>query len=141
MQLYYKDHRHLMEKGNIKLSKSVIKTLHEVISIIIAIIIIMIITIIIDKTVTSTFLSQVKLSFSSTTFEIIFITFTLSHSNSEMSNLKCQNFLRNFHHPHPKSFPLRSIQLLIIFHLLNPLAHNFTKLYVFFHLKLRIHLM
>lgn len=109
IKLYYKNHLQLIKKGNIKLSKSVIETLHDVIfpqS---------------SSQLSSSCLSQssmIKLSPPpSLTRSNIPSVQALCQSLSSHSlltiatlfNPKCQNFLRNFHHPYRKDFPHRSI--------------------------------
>ena len=81
MELYYKDHLHLIETWNINFSKF-LNIAGRIITTIITIIIIILATIIIDQIATSTFLAQVKPSFSSNTFRIIFILIPVSHSNT-----------------------------------------------------------
>ena len=85
IELFYKDHFHLY---NWKPKHQILKLNYWNIegrfinTIIITIIIIMLITIIVDHSATSIFLIQVKPSFSSNTFLIIFISITGSHSNT-----------------------------------------------------------
>ena len=84
MELYYKDHLHLIENGNIKFSKLIIETLQDVLSpqSSQSSIIITLATIIIDQIATSIVRTQVKPSINSNAFPSIFISIIVSHSNT-----------------------------------------------------------
>ena len=125
IQLYYPDHLHLIENGNIKFSKLIIKTF---------------------------FLTQVKPSFSSNTFPIIFISSQSLSAVATPFNPKCKNFSLKFPTAPPKfqtlpaSPPLPQVFSLPLKTTSDHMSSTEpTKLItsptsLSFHLKLRIHL-
>ena len=123
MDLYYKDHLHLIENGNIKFSNLIIETLQDALSPQ-------------SSQSSSSYLSQSSSIRSPPPSSIprsnLLSIQTPSQSSSSQSlsatatpfNLKRQKILLNslLHHPFIKIFPHHLRQLLTIFHLLNQLS-------------------
>ena len=153
MELYYKDHLHLIENGNIKFSEIIIETLQYVLSPQWS------------SQLSSSCLSQSSLIISPPPSSSLHVPYpgpsvkTLSQSPSSQSlsatvtqtrNIKVfclilrllhQNFKHYLHHhPSAKCFLYRSRQLLTICRLLNQLCSYLHQTLYLLHLKLRSHL-